>query len=572
MGDDPEVDIPQITQDGDTEGEQIETGYIVNIEAEVSDGLLLQEATIMANGQTETEDLYNEQNMFIETEVEPKGKVNIILKAKVEEEIPASEVTNKISAVIKLANETGSEEDEEKRYVGRVEKEITYKVTPYIEIQEITIPEEIQLNIGETKPLEIVLSPEGASLEDVTISLENEEIATLTEDGKIKGVLDGITIVTVTSNNSEATSECVIRVVDQENPNEPGDPDAPGDGEMDDEPGQEKDSYIISGTAWLDENENGIMDSNEKLLKGILVKIKDNSSKEYLKDSNGNIISAITDDKGKYEFRDLPKGSYTIEFEYNRNTYKLTTGEGKDSAAHLVTADENTIVTTEAIEIIDRDIKNINIGLILNPIFDLQLDKYITKVTVQNSAGTKVYEYNKEQLAKIDIGAKKLNGSTVIIEYTIAVTNKGEIEGYAKNIVDYASSELKFNSEMNKDWYQGENNNLYYAGMANSAIKPGETKEVKLVLTKTMTNSNTGLVNNSAEIYRSYNEYAIEDINSSPDNKEEKENDYSSANIIITVSTGGAMLYVGIILGCMLVLGLGIYFINKKVINEKEII
>ena len=39
---------------------------------------------------------------------------------------------------------------------------------------------------------------------------------------------------------------------------------------------------------------------------------------------------------------------------------------------------------------------------ILNSKFDLELNKYITKVTVQNNSGTTEYNYNNEQLAKVD--------------------------------------------------------------------------------------------------------------------------------------------------------------------------
>ena len=86
-----------------------------------------------------------------------------------------------------------------------------------------------------------------------------------------------------------------------------------------------------------------------------------------------------------------------------------------------------------------------------------------------------------------------------------------------------------------------------------------------------MTNNNTGLVNNTAEIYEDFNEYALEDSNSTAGNKEEKENDMSTADIIITISTGSPVMYIGIVIASMAVLGLGIYLINKKIIMKKII-
>ena len=57
-----------------------------------------------------------------------------------------------------------------------------------------------------------------------------------------------------------------------------------------------------------------------------------------------------------------------------------------------------------------------------------------------------------------------------------------------------------------------------------------------------MTNENTGVVNNMAEIAEAYNEYGIADINSTPNNNVASENDMGSADVIIAVSTGGTII------------------------------
>ena len=185
-------------------------------------------------------------------------------------------------------------------------------------------------------------------------------------------------------------------------------------------------------------------------------------------------------------------------------------------------------------------IANINIGLKEKLIFDLQLDKYISKISIQSNSGTKTYEYNDATLAKPEIKSKEMNGAVVVLEYTIRVKNNGEVVGFAKNIVDYLSNGLTFSSELNPDWYIS-GGNLYTKKLANEAINPGESKEVKLVLTKTMTNENTGVVNNRAEIYDAYNEYGIADVNSTPNNNVASENDMGAADVIIAVSTGGTI-------------------------------
>ncbi len=364
----------------------------------------------------------------------------------------------------------------------------------------------------------------------------------------------------------EETTEYRIKGTKTDEPDKPVDPDKP------DTPTDK--TYSISGTAWLDENEDGIKDEKEKLLKGILVKIKqinkDNVA-EYLKGEGGKEITAITDNDGKYEFKELKAGKYIIEFEYNTKTYKLTPVTNKDSVPTAPTTSEGTTVKTDTLDVINENIENINIGLVLNSKFDLELNKYITKVTVQNNSGTTEYNYKNEQLAKVEIKAKQMASSTVLVEYQIEVKNNGAVPGTATVIADYLPKGLKFNSEMNTNWYQGTDGNLYTEELKDIMLEPGESKQVKLVLTKAMTSNSTGTFTNAAEIYEDKNDFGLVDTNSTPANKEQKENDYSTAELIISTATGSPMMYIGIIIISMLILGGGIYLINKKVILEKNI-
>ena len=66
----------------------------------------------------------------------------------------------------------------------------------------------------------------------------------------------------------------------------------------------------------------------------------------------------------------------------------------------------------------NSSITNINIGLINKQKFDLKLSKSVTKITVQNNEGTKTYEFDYSDLAKVEISAKQFAKSLVIIEYT----------------------------------------------------------------------------------------------------------------------------------------------------------
>ena len=147
------------------------------------------------------------------------------------------------------------------------------------------------------------------------------------------------------------------------------------------------------------------------------------------------------------------------------------------------------------------------------------------------------------------------------------VTNNGEIAGYVKDIVDYMPNTLTFNSELNTDWYQA-NNNLHNTSLLNTKINAGETKDITLILTKNMTENNTGLISNLAELADVNNELGVEDLDSTPGNKAQGEDDLGKADVIISVKTGALVTYVSLVFVILIVIGAGAVFINKKVLKN----
>ena len=226
------------------------------------------------------------------------------------------------------------------------------------------------------------------------------------------------------------------------------------------------------------------------------------------------------------------------------------------------------VASTDIMEITDKNISDINIGLTKLQNFDLKLEKFVSKIIIQNSAGSTVKEYDDETLAKAELDAKKLNGSTVLIEYKIRITNLGEVDGYVRKVADYMPSDLKFSSELNKDWYQ-TSEGLYNASIANDKILAGQSKELTLTLTKTMTENNVGRINNTAEIAEAYNDLGLTDSNSTPGNKVQGENDYGSADVILSIKTGGA-LYIGIGITAVAILAIVAVVIIKLRKNKEE--
>ena len=305
---------------------------------------------------------------------------------------------------------------------------------------------------------------------------------------------------------------------------------------------------IITGVAWIDENRNGQKDDNEEVLRNVKVKLLNVQTNSIVKDNKENEISSSTDSTGTFVLSNINKGRYVVIFEYNTVEYSLTTYKAagitelnnSDAIKNklLIDGEEKEVVSTDVIEVEKENISGINIGLIKVQNFDLKLDKYVSKIIIQNpSTGTTTKEYNDTTMAKLELDAKTISGTTAVVEYKIVVSNVGEVEGYAKKIVDYLSNDYQFSSEMNKEWYK-KDDNLYNSSLANEKIAPGESKTITLTLIKNLTENNVGLINNTAEIAEDYNELGIKDSNSTAGNNAKGENDTGVAEVIISIRTG----------------------------------
>lgn len=334
-------------------------------------------------------------------------------------------------------------------------------------------------------------------------------------------------------------------------------------------------TYKIAGVAWLDNNEDGMRDENEERLSGI--------SAMLVNSETGVIKNKITtNSKGAYTFTNVENGNYLIIFDYDTVLYTVT-GYQKENVAANVNSDVITTTieqdgkqrkgaVTDVITVDNGSISNIDMGLTLADSFDLQLEKKINKITTQTAKKTETIEFDNTSVAKTEIAAKELTGSTVHIEYTIKVSNVGELAGYAKTIVDYLPEDINFNSSINgnKDWYSGLDGNLYSSSLANVNIGPGESKEIKLVLTKQMTEENTGLISNTAEIYEDYNIYGVSDKNSKAGNKVQNENDMSTADVFVGVKTGEVFIYISVIITSVLLGGIVIFIAYNKLIYRRR--
>ena len=333
-------------------------------------------------------------------------------------------------------------------------------------------------------------------------------------------------------------------------------------------------SYRIAGTAWIDSNKDGIKTSDEPRLSNIQMTLYDTEG-NIARDSNGNELNVTTNEDGQYSFENLNSGNYQIvahidTFNYLVTTYHLEGAvESENSDFVDATLDGTPVAATDILNLSTYNLYNVDLGLQEREQFDLSLDKKVTKITVTNTRlEPREYEYDTD-FAMVSLLNTYVEYSTVLIEYTITITNEGKVAGYARELVDYMPEGMAFSSDLNTNWYLGTDGNIYSTSLANTLIQPGETKTITLVLTRRMTGENTGTVVNTAEISQAYNEYGLEDGDSTPGNRQDGEDDIATATTLIAMGTGREVAsFIGITLGVIAIVGLAVFLIKKYVIKR----
>ena len=317
----------------------------------------------------------------------------------------------------------------------------------------------------------------------------------------------------------------------------------------------------LSGVAFVDSNLNQQFDNNESALGGIVVNL-------FASGNNECIGSTVTDVVGRYSFDVDQNNQYYVKFNYDKTKYSISkdTNEFSQNKASVLNINDNYV--TDNISVSDISIANVNLPLTNDNIFDMSISSTVEKMTIQNSAENNEFISENKKLAKVDIDPDLVSDSRVLIEYKIEVKNQGTLEGNVNKIVDYIDGDILFDSSLNPDWYLGHDGNLYTTALKNTTLKPGETKELRLVLIKKMTEENTGLVYNCVEIAEAVNIKGIADVDSSPNNRLD-EDDLSHADSIIGISTGLSigvlpMVLVGIVIAILI--GIVVW----KVIDERR--
>ena len=214
----------------------------------------------------------------------------------------------------------------------------------------------------------------------------------------------------------------------------------------------------------------------------------------------------------------------------------------------------------------DQDIEKIYVQY-----FDLALRKWVSQVILIEDGVEKVKdtghyaEQDPEPVVRVDLNQNRIDNTIIKFKYQIRITNEGEIAGYATEISDYIPEGLEFNQADNPLWKEVDGK-IVTDQLKDTILQPGESATVEVILTWINDEENMGVMINTAEISEDYNESGTPDIDSTPNNKVEGEDDIDDAPVALTMVTGSAPLYIGLTAGTLAIIAGGVFLIKRYVI------
>ena len=260
---------------------------------------------------------------------------------------------------------------------------------------------------------------------------------------------------------------------------------------------------------------------------------------------NGEVVATIDDTSNKFYIERLPVGNYTL--------VETKTPDGYN------TADPINFELKETSEIQTVVMEN------EKQIFDFRVDKWIEKISINGKEQQGTTIDNKEEMLKIDVGAKKVNTDKIKLIYRIRVSNVGELAGTVGRIVDEIPVGFNFEASENQDYWRIEDNKLVCTAFEQVVLQPGESIDLQVILNWINGDSNFGVKTNIAKIENVTNQYNFEDIDES--------NNISESNSIFSIRTGLEMILTKhialVIISALLVISL-LVIVEVKIMNRRK--
>ena len=289
-------------------------------------------------------------------------------------------------------------------------------------------------------------------------------------------------------------------------------------------------------------------------------------SRDNEKNGRSNLIEAYNDSKQTPSYRDVKVVFEVVETALPNktertiiNTAEITDDEDRDG--NPIDDKDSTPGNNKSGED-DIDQERVSVKY-----FDLALKKSLTKIIITENGKTReINAKNEDDLLKVEINRKYISKTTVKFVYNITVTNQGEIAGYAKELKDHIPTGLKFVKDDNKDWTEVSKDIVKTEALANTLLEPGKSASVSITLEWENSENNLGQKVNIAEISKDYNDVNSPDIDSTPDNFKDGEDDQDDAPVILSISTGEEPVYIVLSTTVMAILVTGIVLIKKYVL------
>ena len=194
--------------------------------------------------------------------------------------------------------------------------------------------------------------------------------------------------------------------------------------------------------------------------------------------------------------------------------------------------------------------------------FDLSIEKYIQRVTV-NTNGTEVvrevgYEH-KGELVKVDVKNSEAKNTKIEVTYGLLVKNVGEIPGYATEITEYIPEDFELK---NIDEWTINGNTATSTVLSDKLLNPGESIMMEVTFEWDLAKGSIGTRRNEAEITKYANDFGAEDV--TKDNKD-------GEDLLVTLKTGSeAVTTIAIAAAFTSILALGVLVIKRKVTAESK--
>ena len=192
-------------------------------------------------------------------------------------------------------------------------------------------------------------------------------------------------------------------------------------------------------------------------------------------------------------------------------------------------------------------------------LFNLGVDKWISKVNINGLTQNAQSYSQRNELYKIDIHRNKIENSSIKVTYTIRITNTGEIEGNVTRLTEIIPNGFSYHQEDNELSWTEESGILTTDALKDEAIKPGEHKDIEIVLRWNGGENNLGEKDNTVILSTTTNPAGYQDIN--------KEDNSSKSKMLITIATGldsnDRVIMIGA-LQILILLAVGLMFGRKK--------